>query len=416
VVRRVWVVAHRWAGLTIALFLVVAGLTGSLLAFHDELDVLAAPQLHRVTPPSSNAALLDPLVLRDRVTAALPGAVVNTIPLHFTPRRSVVLNIERRDPQTGALSPWSRDWDEAFVDPYTGRIIGHRLYGDIGAGWVNLMPFVYHLHYTLALGAWGQFAFGIAAMIWTLDCFVGLYLTWPVRRRMPGGAQPRRALGDWWRGWRPAWRVRWRGGPAKLTFDLHRAGALWIWPLLFVFAWSAVSFTLPPVYDPVMRLFGYTRLQDGISARAHPQPPRLDFRAAMVRGRALADAGRQRFGYTIDPSRESALMYRPEAGLYVYIFTSSADMRDTGGRSLAMFDTDSGNEVKLVIPQGQRAANTFNEWISAIHMASVAGLPGRIATTLIGLAVTMLTVTGVLIWSRRRAAHIVAARRHSADL
>jgi uncharacterized iron-regulated membrane protein len=410
------VIAHRWAGLTIALFLVVAGLTGSLLAFHDELDVLAAPRLHRVTPPSPGAAPLDPLVVRDRVMASLTGAVVNTMPLHVTPGRSVVLTIERRDPASGTLSPWSHAWDEAFVDPYTGRIIGHRLYGDISAGRENLMPFVYRLHYTLALGPWGQFAFGIAAVIWTLDCFVGLYLTWPVRRRVRGDAQRRRALADWWRGWRPAWRVRWRGGGYKLTFDLHRAGALWIWPLLFVFAWSAVSFTLPPAYDPVMRLFGYTRLQDGISARRHPQPPRLDFRAGLARGRALAEAGRQRFRYTIDPTRESALMYRPEAGLYVYIFTSSADMRDTGGRSLVILDADNGHEVKLVIPQGQRAANTFNEWTSAIHMASVAGLPGRIATTLIGLVVTMLTVTGALIWSRKRAAHIAAARRHTTRL
>ena len=39
----------------------------------------------------------------------------------------------------------------------------------------------------------------------------------------------------------------------RVNFDLHRAGGLWLWPLLFVFAWSSVE--LEPktgAYDFVM--------------------------------------------------------------------------------------------------------------------------------------------------------------------
>ena len=40
--RAFWVVVHRWAGLTLALFLAVAGLTGSLLPWIEELEAATA--------------------------------------------------------------------------------------------------------------------------------------------------------------------------------------------------------------------------------------------------------------------------------------------------------------------------------------------------------------------------------------
>src|SRR5688572_29209974 len=93
--RQVWVVAHRWAGLTLALFLTLAGVTGALLAFYDELDPLLAPHIHKVQPPTSHARPLDPLELREKLQAAYPGAVINYLPLHLEPDRSLKLDIRR---------------------------------------------------------------------------------------------------------------------------------------------------------------------------------------------------------------------------------------------------------------------------------------------------------------------------------
>ena len=41
------------------------------------------------------------------------------------------------------------------------------------------MPFIYSLHFKLALGMTGFWIMGIVALVWTLDCFVGFYLTLP---------------------------------------------------------------------------------------------------------------------------------------------------------------------------------------------------------------------------------------------
>jgi uncharacterized iron-regulated membrane protein len=417
--RQVWVVAHRWAGLSLALFLTLAGITGALMAFYDEIESLIAPQLHIVQPPSAQAQLLDPIELREKVQAAYPGAIINYLPLHLEPGRALKLDIRRIDPATKRIGPWSPAVDEVFVDPYTGRILGERLWGDISQGAINIMPFVYRLHYTLLADKTGRYILGIAALIWVLDTFIGFYLTWPMRRARAEGSS-KDSGPSWWSRWKPSWLVRWTGGDTKLTFDLHRAGGLWLWPILFVFAWSSVMFNLREVYDPVMRLFGAEKLLDGVPALTRPRyEPQLDFAAAAVRGRELIASEAGQRGLMLDSNGLSALSYRPAVGAYVYYFSSDRDFTQRGGRSLVVFDGDSGELRKLLLPQGANGANTFTEWMIALHMGRVWGLPYRMAVTAIGLMVTVLSVTGVLIWMRKRQARSVAAekvnRRRLAD-
>nr|WP_306306218.1 PepSY domain-containing protein [Methylomonas koyamae] len=48
--------------------------------------------------------------------------------------------------------------------------------------------------------------------------------------------------------------MKWRGSAYRINFDLHRAGGLWLWLLLLVFAWSSVYMNLSDsVYAPVTR-------------------------------------------------------------------------------------------------------------------------------------------------------------------
>lgn len=88
--RQFWVICHRWAGLTIALFLAVAGFTGIFLAWKDDLEAVIAPQLHVAAPPTSSARPLDPLRIRASVLAAHPGADINYAPLAPEPGRTLV--------------------------------------------------------------------------------------------------------------------------------------------------------------------------------------------------------------------------------------------------------------------------------------------------------------------------------------
>ncbi|MGH8511601.1 MAG: PepSY domain-containing protein [Gammaproteobacteria bacterium] len=68
-----------------------------------------------------------------------------------------------------------------------GEKIGTRQWGEVSLAKENILSFLYRLHYTLALpegtGNLGGYVLGITALLWTLDCFVGVYLTLPAGRR-----------------------------------------------------------------------------------------------------------------------------------------------------------------------------------------------------------------------------------------
>ena len=75
-VRQFFVFVHRWAGLAMTLFLIIVGLTGSALAFREELDIWLNPEL--LTVAKRDAPLLDGFTLREKAAALYPDARFDT--------------------------------------------------------------------------------------------------------------------------------------------------------------------------------------------------------------------------------------------------------------------------------------------------------------------------------------------------
>ena len=388
-VRPVLAAMHRYAGLLMAGFLIVTGVTGSALAWKDELEAVMLPAVFRVAPPTPGAAPLDALLLRESVAARFPQAQVSYAPLSAPPGHSMVFYL--RQPEDAPLAS-----DEVFVDPYTGTILGQRRWGEISEGAINLLPFIERLHYALALGDTGLLMFGLIAIIWTVDCFIGAALTFPARlkKRSPE-AKP------WLLRWRPSWLLRRHGGSYKLVFDLHRAGGLWLWAMLLVFAWSGVAFNLYGAYAAVMHpLFAHQGAEE-IVARHMPSPgPQLDWPAARAHGRQLMDALARQHAFTI--IEENALAYERALGVYSYNVRSSRDVRAHKGLTTVFFDAASGRQLATWLPTGAASGDTIRSWISALHMASMWGWPFKLFICAMGVLVAGLSVTGVLIWRRKR--------------
>jgi len=383
--------------LTLALFLTIAGLTGAALAWQDTIEAWTAPGLVLARPGTAGAAVRDPVALVGAAQARHPGMVVSFLPLTVTPGHALRLRVTWQDPDHAP------DWDELFIDPCSGQELGHRRWGDLTQGITNLMPFVYRLHYSLLMGSWGEWVMGLAALVWALDCLVGFALTLPRRQRADAPA-PR----VWLSRWRPAWAVRWRASRTKVTFDLHRAGGLWIWPALLVFALSSVSFNLPQIYGPAMRALGGRDANAVLASFSLPSPrlhPAIDFAAARARGQMLA----REVDPAVVPRGTTWLWHVPSAGVYVYGFTTRADIPDAGGGSRVIFDSNSGRLMATTLARNAPAANRFTDWIVALHMARVFGPVWQMMVSLIGALVAMLSVTGLLIWHKRRAARL--ARR-----
>ena len=388
-VRQIFVFIHRWAGLAMTVFLILVGLTGSMLAFKNDIERVICPRIYAT--PRPGVPPLDIATLATRAGARVPHGEVVTVIVE-EPDQAVVVFRPREDPATG--KSYELDFVQMFVDPWTGEELGRRRPGDLSQGLINLMPFIWGFHFTLDLGGWGGWIVGIVALVWTIDCFIGFYLTLPI------------SFGAFWRRWKPAWLVKWKSGAYRLNFDLHRAGGLWVWAMLLIFAWSSVMLNLPAIYYPVTRaLFDYQPPM-GHDQTAPPLPPRIDFRGAVSIGERLMAEQATKNGFSV----ERPIMFYRMGGSYGYVVKSSRDFRDKLGLTMINFDADTGELISFEAPTGEHSGNTVTNWLRALHMANVFGLPYRIFVCVLGLIITMLSVTGVYIWWKKRCARVKSRR------
>ncbi len=397
-------------------FLVVAGLTGTLITFYHELDAALNPELFEAPPATPGASMLHPLELRQRLLARVPDAEINLLSLRHREGETFAVYVDY--PTLDEDAAHERD-DQFFLDPHTGDIVGSRHGDDLSQGRKALMPFIYRLHNSLGLGEVGSALFGIIALLWTIDCFVGAYLTLPTKspRKRPNhsakddAAQPRpfTRLTRWLRAWRSSWLLR-TTKLFSLVFTWHRASGLWIWGMLFVFAWSAVGLNLYPVYAPMMKtLFPSDTTREEFATLESPrQHPTLNFTAALARGQTLAVEQAQDEQFQL--AEPWMLMYYARTGLYRYRFESSLDVSNRYPATAVWFDGNTGELKLFEAPTGKALGNTITTWLHQLHFGAVRmfGMPFRIFVSFMGIVVAALSVTGVWIWWRKRSKRVRA--------
>lgn len=384
------VLIHKWTGLFTAVFLIIAGVTGSLLAFEKELEALVNPEQYVIKPRfdanGHPAPMLDPFELHARAIAALPGYQIFGFPFLREPDRSVQFNLTRGD---NTLA----DADQAFLDPYDGRLLGTRKYGATPFDRTTLIGFIYKLHYALALPRpYGEWFFGIVALVWTVNCLVGVISTFP-------------RISPFWRRWLPAWLIKRNASTYRLHYDIHRASGLWLWAVLFLFAWSSVMLNLrQEVYTPVMSTFLEFRKAPE-RRKADVSKPLLDWPQAYdIAVRAMEDVAAQE-GFTV--SFRSHLFYNRGFDAFIYYANTSRDVQNDRGQTGVFIDARNGALLGTRIPTGEYSGDTVSRWLQSLHMAKVFGLPYRIFVALIGLALAISAYTGLYVWwKKKRARHV----------
>ena len=399
--RHFWVLIHRWVGLTMAGFLILVGLTGSLLTFRAEIEHVLTPHLF----PNTN--LVQPLKLDQLAIAAqniLPKANVNSVYVDSSGAAIIGFN-PQVDPTTGKA--YQLGSNQLVVDSATGVKLAERTRKREGlpTGLIDLMPFIYRLHYNLSLGPFGRWVLGIVALLWTIDCFVAFYLTLPVMRtsRNAEGYVAVKRDRSFWQRWKPAWLIKWKASPIRINFDLHRAGGLWLWLMLLVFAWSSVAFNLQKeVYEPVMQVFFDLPTMEMSAKYPPPNAVSLGWLEAQTVAEHLMQEQTKIHGFKV--IRPIALYLQREQGRCHYRVLSSLDVGTKNGVTSIDFDLYTGQLLHLHLPTSLHSGDTVTAWLKALHEADVFGLPYRIFVCILGLVIVMLSVTGIIIWLRKRKA------------
>lgn len=393
---RKWLrVLHRWLGLVVLGFLILAGATGSLLAFEHELDQRLNP---RLLLASWQGSALQADVLISRIEAQDARLRVSLLPLDTQPGHAAEVQVQ------GSSTTQPLGFDRLFVNPSTGEILGHRTWGAWQLDAVHLMPLVNRFHRSLTLpGRWGHWLMGSMALLWLLLSVMGGVLSLP-QNRPARAALPQSQTANFWQRWKPAWQIKRGAKGFRLAFDIHRAVGLWTLPLFVLLAFSGASLNLSnEVFKPVLAWIGKISPHPASSLPAQLPGLSVDTRmnASIALEKARALLPRQALDF-----EPWYISYLPRSGVYRVAF------KEPGFREKMLsvryeqvfMDAHSGQLAALFGYDSGTGADRFLVWQYPLHSGKALGLSGRIAMCLAGLLLTLVCATGLVHWGLRRSA------------
>lgn len=201
--KQIWKL-HSWTGLICALALVVIGLTGSVLVFHEEITDQLYPELKFNAPRAPEVDRLSPSALAMIIEERFPEFWI----------RGWLLKHESKHRDRAYLNKRGEaEWYILHVDPYTGAsgdapiLVEKTLYG-----W-----FV-GLHYTFFADHWGMAFAGIFGLGFLFLGISGIYLHRPFFKAL--------------------FRLRWRKSARIFYSDLHKAIGIATIPMNLIFGFT----------------------------------------------------------------------------------------------------------------------------------------------------------------------------------
>lgn len=356
---RLW---HRWFGLLAGIWLALLALSGSALAFYDELDAALNPDLRRVEAIGGSRASLD-LVVRN-AEREVPGFELGNL-LLAQEREAAHWLLGRRVAADGATAV------QIFADPYTGRVLGWRDSEAVSLDRRHLLDLLYGLHTELLAGEVGAWLAGLVAIAWLIDHALAAPLAFPRARN-----------------WRSAFGIAGRGGSLRRLFDWHRAKGVWLWLATFVLAITSVTLIFPEGSRHAASAFSPVsgRLHETMPEVVPPTAPiGLDRAVSIVAGQG---------------KRIHSLRPFPHAGVYAVRSYHPRDP-DSQGRLWTYVRMSDGLMAGERHDMGDSAGDAFFGWQYALHSGQAGGLAGRMLVALLGLLTALLCYSGVRLFVLR---------------
>ena len=338
---------HLFVGLAAGAFVVILGVTGSIMEFEPELNRFVHPRLSYVTPDAR----------------VLPLSEIGTIVSQRFNGEPVVAFLPSTSPRLSsqALLPSGI----AYVNQHTGEILGERIRGQTFLGYVR------SLHVRLASGDFGRIVLKWSAMAMLVSLASGLYLWWPLKRI----------------------RVQGKRGRRRLWFDLHSSiGFLTLLPLA-VLAGTGVVLGFDAQITPLIFRVTGSRPTQFQNWEVHKPTPGA---------KLLAPDEAVAIARTYMPGAAPYRVQMPNyGGAYQIAFLYPQDPV-VGDRNVVIVDPYDGSVLSLSrssqLSRGERAL-AMNE---AIHTGSVWGMPSRILAWLASAIAPVQFASGVILWLQRK--------------
>lgn len=389
-----WLDVHLYLGLIAGAILAIVGLTGGILVFYQELQVVLNPELSMVSVPAEGKDALHSL--NDIVTAAEKAKPQGSrlFKVYYPSKPNIAYKL--------LYFVWEAEQTDdgyyIFVDPYTATVKGLQLWHPKGRYWGRpLISFIMQLHWCLLLGKIGGIINGILAALSIISVLTGLILWWPLTGKFKQALTFKR-----------------KASAVRLNFDLHKTlgfySAIALLPVLF----SGVYFNLPEQVNVLVKLFSPVNRPtafNSIPAEIRSKPPQAGQQALSLS--KVEGIVQERY-----PAGRLWMLDAPKNREDVYVVMK----RDVTGLSHftgyldVAVDQYSGEIVKVYDKSAGSSGDIFLDWQWPLHSGHAFGWPGRILVFLSGLACPVLYVTGAIRWlQKRRASKQLQAKQFAAN-
>jgi uncharacterized iron-regulated membrane protein len=333
---------HGSIGLMMGLFFVIVGLTGSGIVFHEEIDNVINRSLHTIVVQQSRASIDEILATVQKSHPNLPIELI-TFPKQID--QSYTINMIDKD----------RRRLETFVNPYTGVVLGERVWE------YSVTGFLYTLHQELFLGHTGLIILigvGIALFFMSIS---GMML---------------------WTSWRSL-KIRWNTSKSILSFDLHQAIGMISQLFLAVSAITGIV---------IITLHLFPILDDNKTKSM----PILN-RSYISTSQLIQTANNAM------PGGQIASVYFDQKQPHKLVVTKHFSEQKTGRFDLSNIELDRYSGEVILTDKIIQPSPLFRVLIliANLHFGTFAGLPSRIFYVFVGITPLILLTTGIKMLSHR---------------
>ncbi len=363
--RKVLLKLHLYISLWLGAFLVLAGLTGSLLVYEHTLDKWLNSDLMVIEAVGEQTRSF-----ADLITVANQVSPIKNPPAHLQMPSSPdeALIVRYQVPAEAGHKGHNHHFHEVMVNQYTGQVIGDRDRFD------SLMSTILKLHFNLLSGETGKLIMGITALLTLVLTITGIYLWWPKLSKI-----------------KQAFVIKRNASFTRFNFDLHKTVGIYTAVIMFAVSMSGVYFNLPQIFRPAVNYFS------PLDGMAPPVKSETDSGVAITPEMVINIA------QVAMPNLQVQRVFFPSNSEAAYqISGRQADELRSKGSTMIWVDQYSGKVLKIRDPHQFNAGNAFINLQLPLHNGEILGQTGRILVLIAGFAPLLLMITGVIHWLKKR--------------
>ncbi len=363
--RKIFLKIHLYISLWLGAFLVIAGLTGSILVYEHTLDKFFNSESMLIEHPGNQSKSIAELINSANLQSPIKGAPSH-IQLPTSPDEALIIRYQM--PAEGNHKGHNHHFYELMLNQYTGEVIGQR------DQFTSLMGLVLRLHFNLFADETGQLIMGITSLLTLLLIMTGIYIWWPKLKHL-----------------KAAFIIKRNASPTRFNFDLHKTVGIYTALILFSVSLSGVHFNMPYLFRPIVNYFS----------------PVDNMRAAVVSEKvmdvSISTETAINIAEQIFPGIEVKSVSFPanKTGVYMVMGKQIDEMSDKG-TTILWVDQYSGKVLKAKDPHQLSPGNAFLNIQLPLHNGEILGEPGRVLVLIAGFAPLLLMITGVIHWLKKR--------------